>query len=416
MAIKDWLRRGTDARAVEAAQTVETRSRPADLIKQSSPDFMRFFGMTENAAGQVVNMETALQVPAVWAAVGFLSRTLASLPVKSYQTNEEGARAEVKDPISALFNYAANDELNAYAFRQKFWQDLFTYGRALAFIDRNGKGEPVNLWPIDVTKATISRKGGRLVYTYAGENYRAGDILDLVFMPKADGLGAVSPILANADTIGLALAVTSYGGRFFNNGGIPPFTISGPIRTAAGATRAADDLAAAVREMASAGRNAVALPEGHTISALGIDPEKMQMVDTQRFLIEQIARIYGLPPVFVGDLTHGTFSNTEQQDLHLVKHLVAQWARAFEREANLKVFGRNPGGRFLEMSLDALMRGDFKTRADGLAQKINTGQLTPNEARALDNREPKPGGDFLYLQGAMVPAANLSQPKGGNDE
>jgi HK97 family phage portal protein len=146
------------------------------------------------------------------------------------------------------------------------------------------------------------------------------------------------------------------------------------------------------------------------------------MTEARRLQSEEIARLFNLPPVFVQDLTHGTFSNTEQQDLHLVKHLIAQWAKALEEELNLKLFGAANNRRYVEHSLDAMMRGDFATRMAGMAQGIQTAILTPNEARTLDNRPPLANGDDLYIQGATVrlgsqqDGAILPADNGGADE
>jgi HK97 family phage portal protein len=136
------------------------------------------------------------------------------------------------------------------------------------------------------------------------------------------------------------------------------------------------------------------------------------MTEARQFQVVEIARVYNLPPVFLQDLTHGTFSNTEQQDLHLVKHLIAQWAKAFEEEINLKVFGRSTN-RFAEHSMDALMRGDFKSRLEALASGVQNALLTPNEGRGLDNRPPLPDGDKLYIQGATVPLGSTPTTTNG---
>lgn len=121
-----------------------------------------------------------------------------------------------------------------------------------------------------------------------------------------------------------------------------------------------------------------------------------------------------MPPVFLQDLTHGTFSNTEQQDLHLVKHLISQWAQAFEEEMNLKLFGQRNGGRYVEHNVDGLLRGDFKTRMEALASGVQNALLTPNEGRALENRPDKPNGDDLMIQGATVPLG--TQPVANNSD
>jgi HK97 family phage portal protein len=129
------------------------------------------------------------------------------------------------------------------------------------------------------------------------------------------------------------------------------------------------------------------------------------MTEARLFQIQEIARLYGLPPVFLQDLSKGTFSNTEQQDLQLVKHLVVHWAVIFEQELNLKLFGQRRRVREVKHNLDGLQRGDFKSRIEGLARAIQTGQLMPDEARALENRPPDPtgAGAKLYIQGATVP-------------
>ena len=128
----------------------------------------------------------------------------------------------------------------------------------------------------------------------------------------------------------------------------------------------------------------------------------MELVATQEFAVIEIARIYSLPPTFLQDLSRATFSNSEQQDLHLVKHTIKRWVEQVEAELNLKLFGRG-ASRFAEFNLDGLLRGDYKTRMEGNSTAIQTGQLTPNEARSMDNREPLEGGDKLFIQGATVP-------------
>jgi len=391
-------------------EAAEARSKTPESISQGDPGFARFFDMAAGA-DEPVTIEAALGVPAVWSAVNFLSRTLAAIPIKLYQKGADGRETVDGDPVGSLLNHAANDETTAFAFRRGLWQDVFTSGRSVSFIELDKAGRPINLWPLDTENVLVVRKNGRTFYNYRDGSrtvtYAASEVLDLCFMPGASRLSARSPVYSHADTINLALSITRYGARFFKNGGVPSFVITGPFTTAGGATRAAKELQEAVKNMAAEGRNGVALPEGHTITALGLDPEKMQMVDAQRFLIEQIARIYNMPPAFLQDLTHGTFSNVEQQDLQLVKHVIAPWVAYFEAEVNFKLYGRRDRSRYLENILDGLMRGDLVSRSTALSNMINTGQLTPNEARALNNRANLPGGEGLLVQGAMVRADGL---------
>ena len=156
------------------------------------------------------------------------------------------------------------------------------------------------------------------------------------------------------------------------------------------------------------------IPVGYELKPVGFDPAKGQMTEARTFQIQEIARAFQIPPVFLQDLTGATFSNVEQQDLHLVKHLIGQWAAALEGEMNLKLFGRMNGGKYVEHNLDGLLRGDFLTRMNGLARSVQSGILTPNEARGLENRPQHldQAADRLFMQGATMPidALGAAQP------
>lgn len=285
-------------------------------------------------------------------------------------------------------------------------------------------GRILNLWPLDPANLTIKKNGRKKVYEYRYDDrlvrYDASEVLDLPYMLKADGLQHRSPIMTNKEVIGLAQAVTKYGAKFFANGGVPPFAVTGNFQSGASMQRAADDLDSAVRKAAKEERQALVLPSGLEITPLGADAAKSQMIEVQRFVVEQVARIYSLPPTFLQDLTHGTYSNTEQQDLHFVKHTIKRWVEQIEKEINLKFFGRG-SSQYVEFSLDGLLRGDFKTRMDGYAQAVQSGVLMPNECRKLENRGAATGGDQLFIQGATVPLTMAGQteasgqPQGADD-
>lgn len=214
----------------------------------------------------------------------------------------------------------------------------------------------------------------------------------------------------------------AYGRKFFAGGGVPPLALVGPVPQGADALRRAmADIQRAIEAARQSDAPVFAMPPGHDLKPVGFEPEKGQLTEARRFQNEEIARAFQLPPVFLQDLSRGTFSNTEQQDLFFVKHLIGQWAEAFEQEMNLKLFGQMNGRRYVEHNLDGLQRGDFKSRIEGLARGIQTAQLTPDEARALEGRRSKPNGDTLYIQGATVPLGTQpvlpinGDPNGGND-
>ena len=145
-----------------------------------------------------------------------------------------------------------------------------------------------------------------------------------------------------------------------------------------------------------------AISAGHELRSVGFSPEQMQLLELQQFCIEQIARIHSLPPVFLQDLSDGTYSNTEQQDLHFVKHTLRRWIEQSEQEMNLRLFGRDSDFE-VRFNVDSLLRGDLKTRMEAHATAIQNGIKTPNEVREKEGMEPLPGGDDLMIQGATVP-------------
>jgi HK97 family phage portal protein len=393
---------------------VEQRNVEDPRIPVSSAQMWEYFGGLlglKSAAGINVSLENAMGVPAIWAAVHFLSGTIAGLPLHAYKKTRKGPE-RVKGLLSAILHDAWNDETSSFNGRKYSMERVLTGGRSFTFIERNGAGQVINLWPLIPKQMTVKLKAGRKQYHYKenGETktYEANEIIDIQFSLNADQVSSTSPIMAHKDVIGLGIAATTYGSTLFNNGGVPPFVMTGNFQSGAGMKRASDDLDKAVRDASKEKRLALSLPTGHDIKPLGIDPQKSQLVELKKFLIEEYARIYSLPPVFLQDLSHGTFSNTEQQDLHLVKHTIARWVVQIEQEMNLKLFGRG-SNLYVKFVLDGLLRGDFRARMEGYAKAIQNSILMPNEARALEDRAEDPAGNVLLIQGATVPLG--SQPK-----
>lgn len=376
--------------------------------RASASELIQFFGI-DGRSLPGVTVDAALEVPAVWAAVSFLSRTLASLPLHLLRDTKDGPK-RVTDALAYKINAAPNSETTSFGWRQYFWQQVFTGGRGLSYIDR-GSSSIGGIYNFNPTKTNVVRNNG--VTTYHVEDrapYSAADVIDIPFMLRADGISHYGPVASGNKAIGLALAMNDYAGNFFNGGGIPPLAVKGPMPAGPEAMRRAQEqISQAIKTSRESQVPITNLPAGYELVPIGFDPEKGQMTEARRLQIEEIARIFNLPPVFLQDLTHGTFSNSEQQDLHLVKHVVAQWARAFEEELNLKLFGQRSNRLYVKHNLDGLMRGDFAGRMDGLVRAVQGGVLTPNEARALENRPARTGGDELFMQGATVPIGETGQ-------
>ncbi|CDO37136.1 phage portal protein [Novosphingobium sp. KN65.2] len=393
-------------------------------VSQSADDFWQnltgnpsvtLYGFGQSASGAVVNIETALKVPAVSAAVNVLSGSLAGLPLHTYRRGKNG-RDKVSGRLATLLHDAPNAYISSFDWRKKLFSDKLTHGRGLSYIERAENGSIMAIWPLDPARVVVKRD--RFVNTYhyseGGRTiiYDAAEIIDLPFMLKSDGYSHRGPVAMGKDAIGLAISVNEYGSKFLANGGVPPFAVTGQFQSGAALQRASDDLAKAVKNAAKENRQALTLPAGLDIKPIGTEPEKTQMVETQKYCTEQIARLYNIPPTFLQDLSHGTYSNSEQQDLHFVKHTLKSHVEQFEQELNLKLFGQFSRSQYVELNMDGLLRGEFKTRMEGWARGVQTGIIKPSEVREAENLPFADGSDQLFMQGATVPIGQTN-PDGG---
>lgn len=369
------------------------------------------------AAGQSVTRETALSVPAIWAAVNVLSSSIASLPIGVYRRGGGDARDSLTGtPIHTRLNQMPNKRWTSYRWRKHMMQSVLLSGRAYTWIDRPNPGNVRALWPLDPQYVEPRLVDDDLVYRYTGGqrpvDYAAEEIIDIPWMLGPDGVQHVSPISKLKRTIGLTIALEKYGTDYFESGGVPPLKLTGPIRSAAAAQRASEEVWR--RLLGRKNSNVLVLPDGHELEPVGMNPEQNQLNDSRRFQLEEVARVFDVSPVFLQDLTHGTYSNTEQQDLHFVKHTLNQWITAIEQELNLKLFGAS-SRRYCEFNLDGLLRGDFVSRMNGYAQGIQNSVMTPNEVRKRENMEPKEGGDGLMVQQNMFTLTEMQEGAGNAD-
>jgi HK97 family phage portal protein len=390
----------------------EQRSIENPAVPVSAENFLQYFGIASTGLASITT-DSALTVPAVTAAVGFLSRTLAALPLHAF-TNTRKGPVKATGKLQTVIHENPNERQDSFKFRQYFWQQVFTGGRGLAYIERVG-GVVEAIYPMDPTRVTIRNVGRDIVYKFGGTDYASDEIIDVPFMLRPNGLQHYGPIMLASKAIQLSIAMNDYASGFFAGGGVPPLVLVGPMPANAEAMkRAMADVSLSVSAAKNASTPIFPIPVGYELKPVGFDPAKGQMTEARTFQIQEIARAFQIPPVFLQDLTGATFSNVEQQDLHLVKHLIGQWAAALEGEMNLKLFGRMNGGKYVEHNLDGLLRGDFLTRMNGLARSVQSGILTPNEARGLENRPQHldQAADQLFMQGATMPidALGAAQP------
>ena len=270
-----------EQRSAESRASLENPS-----ISLSDPRaFELLFGEEADAAGERVSADTALSVPAIWAAVNFISGTIASLPLSLYARDEEGRKVQKSNPLHRLLHDAVNPEWSSYRWRKYSMTHTLTSGRSLTFIERNVQGRVMNLWPLNPKN----------------------EIIDVPFMIEADQVTHISPVSKLKRAVGLSIALERYATRFFNNGGVPPLQLVGPLQSPAAAGRAAKDITSAIDMVRQGDGNILPMPTGHELKQIGFDPEKGQLTAARLFQVREVARVFDLPPVFLQDLEHGTF-------------------------------------------------------------------------------------------------------------
>jgi len=375
-----------------------------------------FFGGT--SSGKIVNEMSAMQMTAVYSCVRILSEAVACLPLSVYHYNDSGGKERaLQHPLYRLLHDEPNPEMTSFAFRETLMSHLLLWGNAYAQVLRNARGEVIALYPLMPSKMTVDRdKNGRLFYMYqrGSEDNPAIGKDSLVYLSPSDvlhipglgfdGLIGYSPIAMAKNAIGLAIATEEYGAKFFANGAAPSGVLEHPS-TIKDPQRVRDSWNAAYQGSGNAHKIAV-LEEGMKYTPIGISPEQAQFLETRKFQINEIARIFRVPPHMLADLEKSSFSNIEQQSLEFVKYTLDPWIVRWEQSmCRVLLSESEKPGYFIKFNLEGLLRGDYASRMSGYATARQNGWMSANDIRELENLDrisEEEGGDLYLVNGAMT--------------
>ena len=392
----------------------KARDKPKDSLGGSRYNF--FFGGT--TAGKPVNEHTAMQMTAVYSCVRILSETLAGLPLHVYRYNDSGGKEKhLKHPLYKLLHDEPNPEMTSFALRETLMSHLLLWGNAYAQIIRNARGEVIALYPLMPNKMTVDRDSkGRLFYIYTRTSDDAPTLgnesqvyltpSDVLHIPGLgfDGLVGYSPIAMAKNAVGLAIATEEYGAKFFANGAAPGGVLEHP-GTIKDPQKVKESWNAANQGSVNAHRVAV-LEEGMKYQPIGISPEQAQFLETRKFQINEIARIFRVPPHMLADLEKSSFSNIEQQSLEFVKYTLDPWVVRWEQSmCRALLMESEKPTVFIKFNVDGLLRGDYVSRMEGYATGRQNGWMSANDIRELENLDRIPvelGGDLYLINGAMT--------------
>ena len=392
------------------------RSRDAPQNSTAGSAYTFFFG--GSTSGKAVTERSAMQMTAVYSCVRILAEAVAGLPLNLYRYAEDGGKEKAIDhPLYLLLHDEPNPEMSSFVFRETLMTHLLLWGNAYAQVIRNGKGEVIALYPLMPNKMTVDRdERGQLYYSYQRSNdeaVRSKDqtiILrptDVLHIPGLgfDGLVGYSPIAMAKNAIGMAIACEEYGAKFFANGAAPGGVLEHP-GTIKDPQRVRESWQSTFGGSGNANKIAV-LEEGMKYTPIGISPEQAQFLETRKFQINEIARIFRVPPHMVGDLEKSSFSNIEQQSLEFVKYTLDPWVTRWEQSIQRTLLSQGEKARyFVKFNLEGLLRGDYQSRMNGYATARQNGWMSANDIRLLENLDRIPageGGDLYLINGNMLP-------------
>ena len=375
------------------------------------------FLMGPTAAGKNVNERSAMQLTAVYACVRILAEGIAGLPLHLYKCGKNGSREKAVDhPLYFLLHDEPNSEMTSFVFRETLMTHLLLYGNCYCQIIRDGRGQVIALYPLMPNQMSVDRdEKGQLYYTYLrsseeADTMKKGTVYllpeDVLHIPALgfDGLVGYSPIAMAKNSIGVGLACEEYGAKFFANGAAPSGVLEHP-GTIKDITRLRESWNAIYGGSKNAGKVAI-LEEGMHYSPISISPNEAQFLETRKFQVDEIARIFHVPPHMIGDLERSTFSNIEQQSLEFVKYTLNPWVCRWEQALTRLLLSPKEKREYsIKFNVDGLLRGDYQSRMNGYAVGRQNGWMSANDIRELENLDrisAEQGGDLYLVNGNMI--------------
>jgi HK97 family phage portal protein len=359
-----------------------------------------------------VSPETALTFSAVWAAMRLLSESISTLPVGVFRRENNGDNVEVNSDLSFLVKYQPNTYQNKITFYEKIIMDMLSDGNSYVQIVRNRNGRVLELLPLNYGDVETYTLDNKLYYTddKSGQTHDSENILHFKMITGPDGITGLSPIEQCKNAIGWGMDVQTYSSTFFRNGG----KLSGILESdRALSEQAIDRLRNSFNKNYGTlnGSNQTAvLEEGLKYKSISVTPDQAQFLASRQFSIQEVARIFGLPPHLLKDLSASSFNNIEMQSQEFVSYSLMPYISKIELEMSLKLFRRNNIGReYIKFNVNGLLRGNVKDRADYYKTAITNGWMSINEVRQKEDLNKIESGDEKYLQMNMTTINKIGQ-------
>ncbi|MFA5187201.1 MAG: phage portal protein [Patescibacteria group bacterium] len=386
-----------------SAQVGEKR----ELSLESAKGWDIFTG-SNTEAGVPITETSALRISAVMACVRVLSETIASLPLHVYQEDSAGSRTiNKKHSLYPILHNSSNPRWTSFNFRETMQAWLCLWGNAYAEIRRDVRGRVIALYPLHPAAMKVFEDRYECRLQNGGlKIFPVEQILHVRGLAVGDdGLTGLSPIGYARETLGAARAGELFGARFFKNSARPSGVLQHPGQLGDHAVKMLKEGWSQALTDENQHKIAV-LEEGMQWHPLTVPNDEAQWIESRKFSVSDIARIFRIPPHLIGDLERATFSNVEQQSIDFVMHTIRPWLVRWEQAIQLSLFtSADDRDAFAEFSIEGLLRGDMASRAAYVSAMVLNGIYTRNEIRKFDNNPPLEGGDL-----PLIPMAEQIAP------
>ena len=359
----------------------------------------------------VFDTDKALTLTAVWCAIRLLAESVSSLPVSVYSKQANGDKLEdSKSPIYNLVKFKPNYYQNKITFFEFIMLSICTEGNSYVQIVRNNSGTPVQLICLSPSDVTVVVNNNELFYQIdGGAVLDSSDVLHFKTITD-DGVTGLSPIDQCAKALNWGVSLEEFGSTFFSNGAKP----SSILQT----DRALSDTA--LQRLKTSFNNnygklknsnsTIVLEEGLTFKPISISPEQAQFLSSRQFSIEEVARIFNVPPHMLKDLSKSSFNNIEMQSQEFVTYTLMPYLTRIEQEMNLKLFRTNEIGKtIVEFNVNGLLRGNTQDRSEFYRTMLNIGAMSINEIRNKENMNKIADGDKHFMQLNMTTIDKIGQ-------
>jgi len=379
----------------------------------------------QSLSGETVTEHTALYYSPVYNAISLIAGTIGALPLHLMQRKDNKKRIADDRKMYRVLHDEWNPYMTAMAGRECLMAHILTWGNGYAEIVRNGYGELMELWPITPNRVRVMMESNLLVYKIRVEaeeitlpRERVLHVPGLGF----DGFMGYSVVAMARKSLGLGMALESFGSLYFGNGTHPGTIISHPGKLS---TQAHDNLKNSLMTAHSGlgqSHKLLLLEEGMKPEKWLIPPEDSQFLESRQFQIPEVARWFNLPPHKLKDLTKSSFSNIESEQISFVTDSILPWLVRLEANYNMQLLSQSDkeysgrGRLYFKHSVEGLLRADAASRGTYYKEMFNIGALSINEIRALEDKDPVDGGDIHLVPLNMTTLDNAGKPLEPKDD